>query len=516
MAVSMLVNTELLLRAIVQMLLHSLWMGVLLAAAIVLIKLLVPPRRAALRYQLGLLLFTLFVASCAYVLVAACFIKAEQASSLLGEGQSVVLLSATGYFQWVCSGLCNWCMLHAAPLTLLWFACMLFRLIMLATGLSYNHRICNQDISAPGKSWQLLLEKLCSDLQIRKEVQVLQSLRVQVPVVIGHLKPIILIPAGWLLALPPVQAEAILLHELAHIRRHDYLVNICQHMVEALFFYHPAVLAVSSWLREEREHCCDAIATAHAGDPAPLISALINCKEMMLGPGRLQIAFVQGKQPLLRRVQLMAGIPGLRASWREKMLVAASVVLILLLLTANRTGPVEMRTSTTTKPAIKSASPKTDITVNPSRSNSMTAALRPSRKAHNKKASLKSAPYSSVAQNREAQGGSHEITIHGPLAAIIAQSKSEIVELPMTAKTASDQQAQSIADQQRAAKQQQLARQQQQLALQEQKLAAEAMLTAQLQQIVAETDRQKAVIDQQTARKNKLLAEQALLAQLQH
>ena len=86
------------------------------------------------------------------------------------------------------------------------------------------------------------------------------------PSVMGWLRPVILVPAGWLMSLPAEQAETVLLHELAHIRRHDYLVNLIQSAVEDVLFYHPAVWWVGRVMRRERENCCDDAAVAMGGD----------------------------------------------------------------------------------------------------------------------------------------------------------------------------------------------------------------------------------------------------------
>jgi beta-lactamase regulating signal transducer with metallopeptidase domain len=94
-------------------------------------------------------------------------------------------------------------------------------------------------------------------LLLTKPVTLLESCFAEVPVVIGHLRPVILMPVGLLAGLPAGQIEAILLHELAHIRRADYLVNLMQTLVEGLLFYHPAAWWISSSIRTERENCCD-------------------------------------------------------------------------------------------------------------------------------------------------------------------------------------------------------------------------------------------------------------------
>lgn len=116
--------------------------------------------------------------------------------------------------------------------------------------------------------------RLINRMKINRPVQILQSTLVEVPLVVGWLKPMILLPLGILGELSPEQLEAIIAHELAHIRRHDYLVNLVQTTLETLFFYHPAVWWVSRRIRMEREHCCDDTAVKVCGSGIELGEAL--------------------------------------------------------------------------------------------------------------------------------------------------------------------------------------------------------------------------------------------------
>jgi uncharacterized protein (TIGR03435 family) len=108
----------------------------------------------------------------------------------------------------------------------------------------------------------------------RRAVGLRISAMVSSPVVIGAWRPLILVPVGMLTGLPAAQVEALLMHELAHIRRHDYLINLLQSVAEALLFYHPAVWWVSSHIRTERERCCDDAAVALSGDVMTYVNAL--------------------------------------------------------------------------------------------------------------------------------------------------------------------------------------------------------------------------------------------------
>ena len=126
---------------------------------------------------------------------------------------------------------------------------------------------------APG-DWQQRLDGLAARLRISKPVALLESCLAEVPVVIGYARPVILMPVGLLAGLPVAQVEAILIHELAHIRRQDYLVNLMQTFIEGLLFYHPAVWWISGVIRAERENCCDDLAVAVTGDARQYAAAL--------------------------------------------------------------------------------------------------------------------------------------------------------------------------------------------------------------------------------------------------
>src|SRR5437867_3449318 len=127
------------------------------------------------------------------------------------------------------------------------------------------------------------LERLAARLRVSRPVRVLESAVLQVPAVLGWVRPVILVPASALTGLTPLQLDALLAHELAHVRRYDYLVNLIQSVIETLLFYHPAVWWISWRVRQEREHCCDDLAVAACGDAHFYAAAL-------LGMERLRVA----------------------------------------------------------------------------------------------------------------------------------------------------------------------------------------------------------------------------------
>ena len=118
------------------------------------------------------------------------------------------------------------------------------------------------------------IDRLKERMGIRRAVALLESARVEVPMVVGWLRPAILVPVAALSGLTAPELEAILAHELAHIRRHDYLVNLLQCVVEILMFYHPATWWITRVIRREREHCCDDMAVAACRDRLTYARAL--------------------------------------------------------------------------------------------------------------------------------------------------------------------------------------------------------------------------------------------------
>jgi hypothetical protein len=124
---------------------------------------------------------------------------------------------------------------------------------------------------------------------------------VQVPAVIGWLRPIVLLPASALTGLTPLQLDALLAHELAHVRRWDYVVNLVQSVIETLLFYHPAVWWVSRQVRQEREHCCDDLAVAVCGDAVVYAKALVGMEGLRVPAPAFAVA--AGGGSLLSRVR---------------------------------------------------------------------------------------------------------------------------------------------------------------------------------------------------------------------
>lgn len=159
-----------------------------------------------------------------------------------------------------------------------------------------------REISNP--RWAQVLSRLRAELHVRPVVSVIESAVVKVPAVVGHFRPVILVPISMVSGLSPAEIEAVLAHELAHIRRRDYLANLLQTLLETVLFYHPAVWWISSVIRRERENCCDDIAAAACGDVHDYVSALARV-EVLRGREQLPLGAMAmtGRGGLVGRVK---------------------------------------------------------------------------------------------------------------------------------------------------------------------------------------------------------------------
>ena len=146
---------------------------------------------------------------------------------------------------------------------------------------------------------------LCERLGVSRAVKVVLSSVAEVPGVVGWLKPVVLLPLSVATALTPEQIEQILAHELAHVRRHDYLVNLFQTAIENVLFYHPAVWWISGQVRAERENCCDDLAVAICGDATAYARTLAQL-ETMRGTAPALLPAASGGS-LLSRVRRILG-----------------------------------------------------------------------------------------------------------------------------------------------------------------------------------------------------------------
>ena len=170
-------------------------------------------------------------------------------------------------------------------------------------------------------------------MRLARQISLRISDEVISPLAMGAWRATVILPVSAVLRMPPSELEAVLAHELAHIRRFDYLCNLAQTAVESVLFFHPAVWWLSRTVRERREVCCDEIAVSVCADPIVYAQALLRLEEDKTARLQLAVAFKGSKGSLLRRVKLVLGDRGIAESGPASgVRVAAAAVLAMGLL----------------------------------------------------------------------------------------------------------------------------------------------------------------------------------------
>lgn len=193
-----------------------------------------------------------------------------------------------------------------------WLAGVLCCAIRPIVGLWTQWRLQHVGLTAVAEQTQRLMLDLARRMQMSRVVRVAESALVTVPMVVGYLRPIILLPASVMIGMTPDQLESLLAHELAHIRRHDWVVNAAQVVIETLMFYHPAVWWLSRRIRFERELCCDDLALAVIGDKATYGRMLLALEELRHQVPAVALAATGGE--LVQRIRRL--LPAVTAAER--------------------------------------------------------------------------------------------------------------------------------------------------------------------------------------------------------
>ncbi|MBN8471769.1 M56 family metallopeptidase [Corallococcus exiguus] len=300
-------------RGTTEWLMHGVWQTTAVALAAAGVLALMRHRSARSRYAVGCLALTLLVAGpSASVLLASRTVTVAEP-----VGSPAMAAAPGGLFQTeALAGTAFTPPLEPSPspftaftarlpsaLVMLW---LVGAVAALAWRMVASRRAARQwlDASTPAPvELHLLARRVAEQLGLRRPVEVLESSRVPSPLVLGAVRPALVLPRGASERLSPAQLEAVLAHELAHVQRRDPAANLAQHLVEALFFFHPAARWLSQRVRLEREHCCDDAAVHLCGDARMYSGALLGLEELR----QQGFALGVGTHPLAARVRRLLG-----------------------------------------------------------------------------------------------------------------------------------------------------------------------------------------------------------------
>ena len=290
-------------------LLHFVWEGALLALAAAILLRLLARRPASWRYTIAVMFLGLMLlAPCVTVLF-----YPETGSATL-QVIKVFRTSVGGAGAPVDS---NAVLLWTSWIVLAWATGVIAFSLRLITGWFLSLRLIRSAQSSVPPVVEQLLSRVHNALLTTRRIPRLRiGERVTGPVVFGWLRPVVLLPVSAVTGLTEEQLLAVLAHELAHVRRYDFLVNALQRGVESVLFYHPAVWWLSARIRTEREHCCDDLAVSVCGDRFAYARALIELERMR--SETLALA-VSGTTSLTQRIRRMLGVEDRNRDWQPAM-----------------------------------------------------------------------------------------------------------------------------------------------------------------------------------------------------
>jgi beta-lactamase regulating signal transducer with metallopeptidase domain len=315
-------------------LIHSLWQGLAIFLLLKIAVKLLPSNRSDVRYGLGVgaLVLTLICSVATFLVLnptttpqqAFHFLTASVSNEAEGISKQSSLLTQQSP---LVTTILSWIDANIIWLIRFWVLGFVVGLVRIAAGLWYIGRLRSSSHPVTDE-WMNMVNNLSQTLNIKRIVAIAEA-GITSPMVIGFVKPMILFPFGLLAGLTPEQVETILVHELSHIRRQDYIINLCQAVVETIFFFNPFVMLISSLIREERENCCDDMVIAKGISPISYVKTLAHL-EASRSSSTLALGIAGNKNQLLNRIKRIMENSA-KNDWGKGRLVPVAVVFLGLI-----------------------------------------------------------------------------------------------------------------------------------------------------------------------------------------
>ena len=212
-----------------------------------------------------------------------------------------------------------------------WLCGLVVMVLYNAGGFYTNWRMAKYHTLNAAEKWQLKLDKIARQMQIHQKVQLKLSAKILVPFTKGFFKPVIILPISILSQLPVNQIEIILAHELAHIKRRDYLVNLFQIVAESVLFFNPVVWWLSAKIRREREHAADDLSLSHDSHKIDLAKALANLVALSKQNELSNNVICFNKFSTMKRIERLFSQPKKKFNYFERLAVAGFLFAVLML-----------------------------------------------------------------------------------------------------------------------------------------------------------------------------------------
>jgi bla regulator protein BlaR1 len=299
-------STASLVSSIGWTLLHFVWQGALIGCAAAVALIAMRNARPERRYAVA----------CTALLLCLAWPALELAGRLSGGNDTGASIRFVGKLaagaEAADLGVPGWLQDKLAWLVICWAACTAALTVRMGLGLLWIGRVAR--IHAGDPQWQARLSALALGFGVSREVRLRVVDDLASPITAGWWRPVVLVPASLISGMPPDLLEALLAHEMGHVKRFDYLVNLGQNVVETLLFYHPAVWWISGRIRAEREQIADDLAASHLGEPRRLALALSELEKLQFSTHHLAMAANGGD--LMSRIKRLIRPDAQALNWK--------------------------------------------------------------------------------------------------------------------------------------------------------------------------------------------------------
>jgi beta-lactamase regulating signal transducer with metallopeptidase domain len=240
------------------------------------------------------------------------------------------------------SGTMSWqviCAQNIDTINLIWITGVLFFMFRFILSYAFTKYLRHSAIFTNVHLLEQSLARIKNSLLINKTIEIAESAKIKSPVLLGHFKPIILFPLGIVNMLSTEEVDAIIMHEIAHIKRNDYLTNIFLTIIEIFFYFHPAVWWISANVKAERENCCDDFALSKNINKVVYANALVKLEEIKSkGIPSLAIPFSSKKHQLINRIKRIMNMPQTQTDFKEKSIATILLLSMVLLFNIKANG----------------------------------------------------------------------------------------------------------------------------------------------------------------------------------
>jgi len=315
-------------------LIHMAWISLSMAVIVQFLRLAI--RNPRFRYGLGMLSMLSLPIIASVIFLGQIDFSSQSYTMVNGDGFVNATLLFTGADDMSILSIGTWINQHMDWILVLWFAGMISFIVRLMFGYSALVGF-RQSIQPMSDYWSDRFQNILKEFNIKANVLLGSSKRVDGPMTFGFVKPMILLPIGLVNALSVDEVEAIIRHELAHIARHDYVFKMIQSAIESLFYYTPGTWWLTKMVDIDREQCCDDYAIRSGSNAAAYVNALYKVNTFNTLESQLALGFGKEKNQLLNRVKRILKQPQEKANIMGRLIIPIILLIIVAGVSINAT-----------------------------------------------------------------------------------------------------------------------------------------------------------------------------------